>query len=165
MLPVVLYPFSVAICVVKDVEPLNFVSPPAVKFPLVSTKNFSTGLTILLYIINEPPIVLIEFVPIISVPVNVVADIVDELINPLYPFTDVHDPINVCAEFAVVCAAVAVVCAAVAAVCAPFAVKFATVAVVSAESAAVCAVFAAVDNVASCVVNDVLDDPYNKSFA
>ena len=48
-----------------------------------------------------------------------------------------HADINVCAEFAVVCAAVAVVCAAV----------------------------AVVDNVASCVVNDVLDDPYNKSVA
>ena len=108
---------------------------------------------------------MIELVPVILVPVNVVADIVEALINPLYPPADVHDPINDCAESAVVCAVFAAVCAAIAAVCAPFAVKFATVAVVSAESAAVWAVFAAVDNVASCVVNDVLDDPYNKSLA
>ena len=36
---------------------------------------------------------------------------------------------------------------------------------VCAAVAGVCAAVADVDNVASCVVNDVLDDPFNKSFA
>ena len=108
------YPLSVAIWEVKDVEPLYFKSPLAVKLPLASTKNFWTGLATLFITINEPPIVLIAFVPIILVPLivepyNCVATIV-----PVYPLPDVNESMNVCAEFAVELAEFAVELATVA---------------------------------------------------
>ena len=139
------YPLSTAICVVKDVEPLYLISLLAVTVPLLSTTNFTTGLATLLYIYKLAPKILI--LPAVQVRSTAfrweAAVILVALIVPVYP-VDVNAPINDCA---------------------PFAVAFATDAVACAESAAVCAVFAAVDNVASCVVNDVLDDPYNKSVA